>query len=521
MRIRSMAVAVAVGIAAGQAPDVGALPPGEAPDYTIKIAGSTIQDLNLVKLLETLCLPNTLDQYRDNDATGKGTYYRAFYCQLDSSKVTGLASVNPKVLILKRNRSGAITGVYPLLEPGKAINMMGIANDLAGGTEPQCTRAAGGGEWSCRTDRPGDVFKTTPDLGVSDVDPQLLRGVNYSSAIDGVAFNPPTVAGVTAVLTVKNAGAVVQGIPVSRNLRDALQEAQVAMGQLQAICATDAAEREKEYCMPSLSRSLIASLFAGRIGKWSDIKVEYRPAGAAAATSLPLSAYHGGPGNDDLVRLCRRNRGASTQASFNAHFLNTPCSATGTVPVEEAESNPIAGPIVLTPTQVTIEENCLADFNDGTNNSAVNPGLAKAWAIGMLTTERNTSLARNYRYVKIDGAAPKVEEVAAGRYPYFSEAAYLWRKADPKPAGDTLTIIQKIATEATAPSMFGQINKTITHPWGQGSFIAVSSQGYPVAHPFDPDNPVSAYTHTPGDALPDNCRVPQADDSPQGKTPNL
>ncbi|MBS1213157.1 MAG: uncharacterized protein H6R26_1774, partial [Proteobacteria bacterium] len=452
------------------------------------------------------------DQYQDNDAVGKGTYYKAFFCTIDSGKVPGLGVSDPNLLILKRNRSGAITGVYPLLEPTKPINMMGI-NNVVGGAA-QCTEtSAGSKSWLCRTDRTGDVTKQLPDMGVSDIDPQIFRGVNYNSTIDGsTTFSQPTTAAVAATLTVRNAGGVVQNTPVTKTLRDALQNAQKQSGALPSNCAVG---DETETCMPSMSKALLTSLFAGRIGKWSDIKVE-----KADGTLLgDLTDFATTPPDNDLVHICRRNKGASTQAAINAYFLNTPCASTGTPPVEV--SNPTFGPVVVAPTQVTATENCLDDFNDGSNVATFNPNGRKVWAISMLTTERNTALDKGYRYIKIDGYAPTVEQVAAGHYTYFSEAAYVWRKVAPKPTADQQVLIEKIASDATTPAVFGQLNAAITQPWGTGSFIAVSSQGYPVAHPFDPAQPVTPYTHAPAGTTVDNCRMPQVDGGANGKTPTL
>ncbi|MDD5034946.1 MAG: hypothetical protein PHE55_09330, partial [Methylococcaceae bacterium] len=356
MHLNRNMTAMAAGTLAAFAQTAMALPPSTVPDITIKVAGSTIQDNNIVALLGQICKPGSLDNYKDSDASGKGTYYKAFFCTIDSSKVPGLTLKDPALLILKRNKSGVITGVYPLLEPTKPIPLMGINNTVTAGgaSQPQCTASTTANSWTCRTDRAGDIFNATPDMAVADVDPQLMRGVNYASTIDGITFNQPTSALVAANLTVINAGAVMQNTPVTLDLRNALQLAQIEQGALPVDCH---AGDETERCMPSLSRGLIASLFAGRIGHWSDIKVE------STAGVTPLTHYNGGPAGDDLVRLCRRNRGASTQASFNAYFLNIPCSSSGVTPVEV--SNPLAGPIVATPPQVTTTADCLADFNDG------------------------------------------------------------------------------------------------------------------------------------------------------------
>lgn len=498
-RLPALAIAATLHAPAGLA-----LTPGTPADITLHVAGSTIQDNNLVKVLGMICQPGTLDQFRDADPVGKGTYWRAFFCQIDATKVPGLTLTNPRLLILKRNRSGAITGVYPLLETGKGVNFMGIDHRQDG--TPQCTQTAAGATWSCRTDRPGDVFPATPDLGVLDTDPQAFRGPNYNPTIDGVRFNLPTPAAIADQLQVMNAGGVLQNTPVTLGLRDALQEAQVAQGRLDPACLTDSERREGIDCMPSLSKSLLASLFAGRIARWSDVQVDVTASGASSPSAKPLTDFNKASLTSDLVHICRRNLGASTQAAVNAYFLNTPCAATGSLPVDI--SNPVSGPVVVSPPQVTAEEICLADFNDGTNLGTFNPAVNRAWAVGMLTTERNTNLQLNYRYIRIDGAAPTLEEVAAGRYAYFTEAAYVWRKQDPQPTGDTLTLIRKLATEATTPTQFAQLNSTIAHRWGQGSFIATSGQGYTPAAPFNANYPVTAYTHAPDGGL-DNCIPPQ------------
>lgn len=491
---------------------VWALPPTTLPDITLTVAGSTIQDNYLLKYLAQVCKPDTLDTYQDADPVGKGSYYKAFFCTLDSEKLAGLQLQDPKLLILKRNRNGAITGVSPLLDPGKKINMMGIAN--TDGIAAQCSETLPGSRsWTCRIDRPGDQIQVTPDMGVSDIDPQIFRGINFTPTIDDKTYAEPTPALVAKTLNVASAGALVQGIIVTRDLRDALQTAGINQGLLSPECQGN----ESVACMPSLSKSLIASLFAGKIKRWSDIQVEYTPTGSTSLIAEPLTTYKGPA--DTKVYLCRRNKGASTQAAFNAYFLNNPCSsATGLTPTEV--SNPLNGPMVLTPTQVTAEETCLADLNDGTNNGTLNPASAKAWGIGMITTERNTSLGKNYRFIKIDGAAPTLESVASGHYAYFSEATYHWRKLDPKPKGDLLTIIQKIAAGASAPAIMASINATIKQTWGQGTFLALTTQGYAAKYPFDPLFPVSSYTHTLNGGI-DNCRLPQVDNTSVGGKSSL
>jgi hypothetical protein len=519
MTLKKLAAAAAAGATLLPAGAAFALPPSATPNITITAAGNTAANNFLLSLFrDRYCKAGTLDVYQDADVNGKGTFFLAYFCTFDSTKITGLTVKNPNVLLLKRTKNNAELGVYPLLEPDKKIDIMGITNTVTvGGTsEPQCTETAAGSKtWNCRTDRPGDTYKITPDFGVADVNPALFRGVNYNPTVDGINFKQASAAAVSKNLTVKDAGSLVFGLPVTKNLRDALQEAQIDQGKLEPDCIGN----ETERCMPNLSKALIANLYAGRIGKWSDIKVEYTPTGATKPVSVPLTNYGTAGRSDTLVRLCRRNRGAGQQAIPNVFFLNNPCGSSAVAPTEA--SNPLTGPVTHILNGVVPLETCLTDYNDGTNNSGLNTANAKAWAVGVLATDRNANLAKNYRFVKIDGYAPTLQEAAAGHYLYTSEGSINWRKVAPKPTGNVLKILEKVAADASNPTILANFNKSAVHPWGQSGYLAVSSQGFAVKQPFDPNYPVTPYTHAPTGLALDNCRPPLLDTSKNGKASNL
>jgi hypothetical protein len=518
MQFNRIAAVIAAGSSFLYGAAAVALPPSATPHITVTSAGNTAANNFLLSLFkDKYCKPGTLDVYRDADAVGKGSYFLGYFCTFDSSKLTGLTLKDPNVLLLKRTKNNAELGVYPLLEPNKKIDIMGISNTVTvgGSSEPQCTETSPGSQtWDCHTDRPGDLYKITPDFGVADVNPDLFQGVNYNPSVDGLNFKPASKKDVAKNLTVKNAGSLVFGVPVSKNLRDALQAAQIDQGKLEPDCVGD----ETQRCQPSLSKALITSLYAGRIGQWSDIKVDYTPAGATTPVSVPLTDYATALA-DDKVRICRRNKGAGQQAVPNVFFLDNPCSATAIPPTEV--SNPLTGPITHIATGVSADEKCLADYHDGTNNSGFNTANTTAWAIGVLATDRNANLALPYRFVKVDGYAPTIQEAAAGHYLYASEGSFNWRKVSPKPTGDVLTLIQKLADDASSPSVLANFNKSAVHPWGQGGYLAISTQGYPVKFPFDPNYPVTPYTHGPTGSTLDNCRIPQVDTGPNGKASNL
>lgn len=489
MQLKRIAAAVAAG-SLGFCGQSWALEPSASPDIEIFMSGASAQDGNVKQLFSELCVSGTLDVYLDNsNPSSLGAAHTAIFCQIDSSKVTGLSVNNPKVLFHKRSAGGSAQGVGPVLDE-QAIDAMSINNG-------NCEKDASSGNWLCRISQAGDLVKKVSDAGVSDVNPELFRGINTP---DGVA--PVDPAKVSQRMDVVSGGALVFNTPVTKSLRDALQRAQIDMGTLDADCESQDTER----CMPSLSKQQIASLLTGNIGKWSGIKVVSKQGQAT-----DLTQYAQGSITDDKVYICRRVNGSGTQATTNANFLNAPCTDSALSPA--STSNPLAGPVVVLNSGSGNVDTCLDDFNQGTNNSSANASGAKAWAIGVQSTERNANLKYNYRFIAIDGVAPTIENAASGHYMDWAENTYQWRKAAYNgPTGDKLKIIQKIASDAGSPSITAKNNAKYVFPFGQGGYLAVTTAGNSPAADgkFDPNNPVTPYTHAPGLSL-DNCRVPVID----------
>lgn len=491
MQLKSIAAAVAAG-SLGLCGQAGALEPGVSPDIEIFVSGASAQDGNVRQLFEELCVDGTRDEYLDNsNQSSPGAAHAAIFCTLDSSKVTGLSINNPKVLFHKRSAGGSAQGVNPVLDE-QTIDAMVINNG-------NCAKEGSDSFYRCRISQAGDLVKKVSDAGVSDVNPELFRGVNTP---DGSA--PVNPLKVSQRMEVSSGGALVFNTPVTKALRDALQRAQIDMGTLEADCEGQDTER----CMPSLRKQQVASLFTGNIGKWSAIKVVDKQ-----GASTPLTDYANGSITDDKVHLCRRVNGSGTQAQFNSNFLSNPCTESALSP--SSTSNPLAGPVVILNSGSGNVDTCLADFNDGTNNSGANAAGTKAWAIGVQSTERNADIKRNYRFIKIDGVAPTLANTASGNYMDWAEVTYQWRKpAYNGPTGDKLKIIEKIASDAGKPSIIAKNNAKYVHPFGAGGYLAVTTSGHtaPENGIFDANNPVTPYTHAPGLSL-DNCRVPVIDDN--------
>lgn len=488
-------------LAAGIALNAGsafALAPTETPDIEISLSGATAQDGNIGALFKELCVAGSLDEYRDGPSGSAGGNHRAYFCRLDTSKVTGLSTTTPKVLFHKtsttKTASGSIggsgIGVNPVMLK-QAVDVMAISNG-------NCLAPTGSESyWRCRITQPGDTAPKVPDAGVSDVNPEMFTGPNTPT---GVA--PVDAGQVAKLLEVKSGGSLVFGIPVTLELRNALQRAQIDQGEL----ASDCAGQESEACMPSLSKQLIASLMTGQLGKWDLVKA------GKGGSSKPLTDYADGKTTDSKVYICRRTNGSGTQATINAKILNAPCTAGAVNPAET--SNDLAGPIVRLNAGSGDVEKCLVDLNSGTNTSGQNASATKAWAIGVQSTERNASNSLAYRFIKVDGEAPTLQNTAAGRYHIAAEVTYQWLKSG-GPTGDKAKIISRIATDAGKPSIIAGNNAAFKYTWGQGGYLAVSSSGWDVSAngELDLNNPVTPYTHAPAGLSLDNCRVPVIDDN--------
>ncbi|MDD1650184.1 MAG: hypothetical protein LUO80_07290 [Methylococcaceae bacterium] len=497
MKSKHLLTAIAAGLALNSGASF-ALAPNVTPDIEIWMSGATAQDGNIGQLFQELCKPGTLDTFRDGvTGTTTGAAHSAYFCNLDTAKVTGLSQTEPKVLFHKTSssREGSVTvggsgiGVNPVLLK-QQVDAMVISNG-------NCQAPANGESfYRCRINQPGDTIRQVPDAGVSDVNPELFVGPNTPANTA-----PVDAAQVARLLEVKSGGTLVFNTPVTLDLRNTLQKAQIFTGQLAADCEG----QETEACMPSLSKNQLAALFAGSIGKWDTIKVVSKD-----GVSRPLTDF-GSPG-DNKVHICRRVDGSGTQASLNAKILNAPCTPGAKNPA--ATSNDAAGPIVrLNPGSGDVDR-CLDDHDKGANSGGLNPTNTKAWAIGIQTTERNTKNTLQYRYIKHDGQAPTIENAAAGRYGFAVEVTYQWLKSG-GPTGDKAKIINKIATDAGKPSIIANNNKAFAYSWGQGGYLAVSASGHPVSENgvLDVNAPVTPYTHAPDGLLLDNCRVPVIDDN--------
>lgn len=455
----ALAVGVAGALAAGQA---AALAPTVTPDIEIWMSGASAEDGMVGTLFNELCVSGTLDTYLSDEATD-GSSHRAFFCNIDSTKVTGLSITNPKVLFHKRSAGGSGFGVAPVADATPIPHMV-INNGNCTGTSPN---------YLCSITNPGDVANHVSDAGISDVEPGLFVPPNVPSG-----FGATTPAQLNKMVITSQVG-LVFGIPVTKALRDALQTAQGLT-----------AGSETEANMPNLSKNQVAALMTGGIKNWTTFKVN--------GTSLTAVAGVTGPA-DTKVHICRRVEGSGTQAQMNANFLRVPCVAGAFNPA--TTSNPVTGPIVTLNSAAGDVDTCL-----DTDNTANN------WSVGVQSLEKNVPVAgvypKGYRFVKIDGKAPTLQNAANGQYFDWAENSIQWLKAvNGGPTGDVLTILTKVASDAGKPTIVTGVNGAFHYTWGNSGYLSLNTNGYTGNTPFSETNPVAASTHVLGSV--NNCRVPQ------------
>ena len=467
MQLKTLSVALTAAGIVASAPAL-ALGPNVNAQIQIWFSGASAPDPGLQDVFTALC-HDSLDVYKNDDATSPGNHYRAFSCNLDSTLVPGLSTTNPSVEFIKRSSGGSAQGVQPVARE-QAISFMVVSSANCTETSP------GSHDWRCSDDQPGETENRVPDGGFSDVEPGLFRGPNRPDGSQDVT------AADVARMVINGTSATDFGIPVTVGLRNALQDAEgLTVGS------------ETAANMPSLSRGQIASLYTGRVPNWTRFLVG----------GVPLTSFGTAP-NDNKVHVCRRVPGSGTQATTNADIMQSPCIA-GALVALRAPGNPINGPVVVENSGSGDVNNCLDADN-----------AAGFWSLGVQSTEYNADRTYGYRFIRVDGVLPTLDNVANGTYIVWGASTMQWRTSpehfnDSNSAADILLILQTFAADVANPTSLAASNAAYVHSWGPGGILALPENGYAVNNNgdgvFNASWPVLAVTRRPSGVL-NNCIGP-------------
>jgi hypothetical protein len=472
MKLKNLSLACAAALLSGQ---VFAHPPGTATTIPpIYISGASAQDKALAALVSDLCVAGTLDTFKDGvPASGKG--YTSYFCTIDSTKVDGM-DTDQVVLISKRSAGGSGKGVQVVAD-AVAIEAMNINNG-------NCSDANADHVWDCDISGgvgSGDLIMQVSTAGISDVEPAMFTGPNVPPGDSAVT---PSQIG---KLDISTMNAVVFGVPVTENLYRALQIAQ-------GLDSTSV-DKDNEANMPSLTSAQVNGIITGNIKKWSDLVIGTIPLTSYPGVTPPTFDFFPPNNNNPLVHICRRVPGSGTQSQMNAVFANSPCAA-GVQQTALAPGNPATGPLVTEGEGSGNVDSCMVAAN-----------TANKWAVGVQSLEKVNAA---YRFVKIDGVAPTVQNVAENKYKDWVETSIQWRNVangGPAVGSDTLDLLNTIAKNASTPGTIATLNTAFIHGFGTGAYLALNTNGHVPSYPHDDANPVTTATHAPL-GIPNTCNPP-------------
>ena len=467
----------------------------------------------------------------------------AVACNSSSTKTPTLG--NARVMVVKRDNGGSGIGVGPL-QQGVLLNFLDVSTG-AGGNCVAVDVAKFSSNGTAYSERSCGALNVAggqaPDIGSSDIEPGLFTGLNAPilNTSDGPGvpangtaypFDPNGLAfAKTAVL-----GDLVFNTPVTRELYKALQSAQFplssacypangAYGTVVPVNQDDPATTvneaisapngDTEACMPSLTKAEIASVMTGQVKNWEEFKVldvntntiiDLRTAANNAGLVLPPLRSGLTP-----VQVCRRVAGSGTQAQFNTEHLAVNCAA-GVLGPKAAST--VTLPFVAENSSATQVEQCLDDFDKGANTSTKNAGLVKRWAMGLRSTETSAKPLAvspywdyNYRFIKIDGYAPTIENVHRGDYWNFATQNL---QAAPVADAATLEVFDIISTKAFTVTGLKNLNNDCKHGFGRGCWLGTPKVAGASPAVFDVDvftaDPINNFSRAPNNRPLNTCQ---------------
>jgi hypothetical protein len=451
----------------------------------IRVSGATAQDSGLLGSALQLCTAGSLHRYAISNNF-------VFLCTPDIGTNPGQIVVRPgasQLAIYKYSVGGSGAGVDPV-NNASVLPFLDLAKIA---TSPACTGTnlvstvsdfngtVAGGTYVNNTCSGASSLITTdavPYIGLSDMEPAFFTG------------DPSN-------LLAENFSTLIFGVPVTTNIRNALQTQQLAtavpkIGNLAAGCVG----LNTLDCMPSLTRGQITSAFTQGGQTWAGIGVT---SGLA----------------DDTIYVARRVNSSGTQKTFEAIVANTPngdpfktCVSgvdvfvspdSGTLTGDASADCASAPPLVFAGSGGGDVSACMNGHNANSRGS-----------IGMQTGETKPATAAGWRFVKVDGNAPIHADVASGRYQFWTQASINTRIGATLPTASALgysAYVSRIKTDLKNPTIVALVNGS-DQTFGKSGIMANLPTGgtpdFTGASIINPMNRLVAGTTV------DNCQSPKA-----------
>lgn len=509
------------------------------PDITIYLSGSVaVTGAYTATVVNNLAATGTVDEFDDinPNTLSVGSNWTVHYFTGASTLGSGLAG--KKILLVRRTAGGAGYGVIPLIGDIR-VEHMNVLNTKANQWTSFTPPTGVTGAWKMNissTNAATMLTKVIPDAGIIAVDPNILLKPgtqNYPDQQPQLTtglVEPGWPTNIKSIITsgpgsfvIKPTAGLTYGVAVTLDLYKVLQAAQKRSGYLPSSVTIGS---YTEASMPSLSSRVIGSIIAGKVGAWDQVKI-FDTASSTAMSLVDVCAadcaslnitppyQEATTGNNFTpVALGLRNNGAATSLMAYSVFLDYPGTQSAFAPATLTANNAVAEdaslPIVKHPVIISDTGTLLQDWQNGTNtlgfnNVVVGSSFATRWGIAINTADKNTSVTTAgtggspWRYIKVDGYAPTIDNVASGNYNYWSEGSLLWRTTK---AGDTswgvkTQFLTQLAAGLASPTNAGSAK--VTQAWGHtGSFATTAAGVYTYTPILNYNAPVVPYTHQNG-----------------------
>ena len=486
---------------------------------------------------------------------------------------SGFGALSGQDIAIYKFNGGSASGVAPVAE--------GLATDFLDASVGGCTAQTGGigGANAWPIGDTADTFELyectdaalikqqIPDAGVSDVEPKVFTNqlaLDFGVEPSGTTFRPTVDLGDISTLTVKAGPGLIFGTGVSIEMYDEMIDDQQAAGLLPDCPATPTrAQRDSIACMPSMPSAAIRSVFEGQITSWAQLK----------PYDLDLDPARVNQGNN--VHLCKRTNGSGTHAQFSVNFLQTNCLAGSQLAMIEQNdgvSSAANGVVGMYANRGSSDmDDCLDALGNGlgfdgdfdtlpqstspeSGDSSVVPGsgLASsavvesdafggshplgqtydnggvpftAYGMGYNSMEKNSGFDFDYRFIKVDGAAPTLNETITGDYKDVYYLSYQHNTALPMALSGIRTAAGTGAQRdvlnayfdtwnATAPAALAAVNAGLTRDpngtpgdaddWETGYVSPISGADFA----YDGSTPATPWSRqVPGSGVADSCQA--------------
>jgi hypothetical protein len=469
----SFAVRAAVGCALAGAAGAVTLPANYTGSNVIPISGATSTDGVLLDAL----LDATAGICTDDAAFGADVaeFYTTAAAPIDfthpanyavacktKAGVPGLTSGATNVILKLAGGSGSGTGNVAagtnLITSSGGVWADAIACKAAPPVAPVNNNAPLPGDVHVKvyTSCPSIGAGLVPKMGISDVEANL------------VGTSPANVAKLTGTKTVGVGFAPI----VSKNFEIALQSLQGLAG-----CNGTAAS-QTAACLPSLSSAQLRGIFTGALNDAGFIVDN-----AGNPIAAPAS------GNTSIF-VCRRSDTSGTQVTFQTTFLGQGCGSSPLTFVGGGGSaGAWAGNLAVNPFLGGGTSDVLACVAAHSVNGD--------YAVGIASTENaiDDTNANAFRYVKVDGQVPSLENTVAGNYSVFAENQFY----APNASSSNKLNGEQVKFATALPALLADPTRAKAHAvsfvFGHGGLLAIPD-GNTIIPQNPPYTPLNTYVNT-------------------------